>query len=102
MKKCLFLIVLILFLTSGCNKEYYCDNGDTLKGTTCITKKTTPAQIEYYCTMKQAYLIGNRCLIYYGSYANYSVDAQARYYCTDGYLSGSSCIIESTYNAYER
>ena len=52
MKKiCLALIV--LFLCTACTgvlkKEYYCDSGDELKGTSCIKKNRTPATPKYAC-----------------------------------------------------
>ena len=110
MKKRIGLLIVSVFLiivVTGCGgsiaKEYYCDNGDTLKGTSCVKQNTTPAQVQYNCNGKGNYshLEGNRC-VYYAIYGTFSVAANETYYCSSGYLDGSSCIIESTYNAYER
>ena len=102
MKKIVFFIGIVLLLITGCSKSYYCDSGDTLKGSTCITERTTPAQIEYYCTVSQYYLEGTRCVRDFGMAGKLYLNTSQRYYCTSGYLSGTQCIIESTYNAYER
>ena len=98
--------VIILFwgflLLMGCSiihqKEYYCDEDDELKGTTCIKKHVTNAQEQYYCDgHTYTRLDGNRCCSQY-----FCVAANVRYYCSNGYQYGSDCIIETTYNAYER
>ena len=102
MKKVFFVIGILLILTTGCSKEYYCDDGDILKGTSCISERKTPAQIEYYCSMSQYYLNGDKCVRNFGSAGSLYVNANKRYYCTSGYLSGTVCIIETSYNAYER
>lgn len=102
MKKVLFVSIITLLFVTGCEKEYYCDSGDTLKGTSCITQKKTPAQVEYYCSISSYSLVGNKCEKSYGMAGKISIAADTRYYCTSGYLQGSSCIIETTYNAYVR
>lgn len=100
MKKTLSLVLLLLI--TGCSKEYYCDNGDTLKGTTCVTKNTTPPQVQYYCSKSGYHLSEDRCISDFGGYYAISIMADKKYYCTSGYLKGNYCIIETTYNAYER
>lgn len=97
------IIIICLILITGCiSKEYYCDSGDILKGTSCISQNETPAQIEYYCSDLQYHLSGNKCYRNFGSAGTLSIRADERYYCTSGYLKGHKCIIETTYNAYIR
>ena len=98
MKKFIIISLIPLFCIclTGCG-QYRCDSGDELKGTTCISTKTTPAQREYYCNLSGYYLTGNRCVNKWGV----EYDAKKRYYCTSGYLNDNNeCVIETTYNAY--
>lgn len=104
MKKILSLICIIVLsmIITGCGeKEYYCDNGDTLKGTSCISKNTSPATPVYTCRdQASTYLVGDQCC--YRS-SNICLNAKVdSYTCSSGYLEGNSCITETTYNAYVR
>lgn len=105
MKKILNLsfVVVISFLITGCGEnEYFCDDGDILKGTSCITKRQSNAQIEYYCDSYFNILEGTRCTVrnFDGTMSSVNVPAKQRYTCSSGYLEGRKCIIETTYNAY--
>lgn len=102
MKKILLLII-IMFCTA-CSigeKTYYCDDGDELKGTTCIKKNSTPAISNYTCKRHPGtYLNGNQCVSYSFSSIAFNADVDS-YTCYSGYLDGDECIIETSYNAYE-
>lgn len=104
MKKVLFVYGLVLML-SGCGeKEYYCESGDQLKGSSCVSTQKTPAQVQYYCEGYFGLVDGNRCYAqsFNGNKTYSPVPAKEKYYCTSGYLQGTNCIIETTYNAGER
>lgn len=104
MKKILKLscIIILLILITGCGeKEYYCHNGDTLKGTSCVSKNYSPASPVYTCRYQAGtYLVGDQCCYRSSNICLYAkVDS---YICSSGYLDGDKCITETTYNAYVR
>ena len=105
MKKKISVVLLcgvILLGVCGCgnetSKEYYCDNEEhELRGTTCVIKTKQQAQFQYTCSKGET-LVGSKCR----SFSGITTSADKEYYCVQGILDGSWCIIESTYNAKTR
>ena len=102
MKKILSLscIIVLFMIIAGCGeKEYYCDNGDTLKGTSCVSKNSSPASPMYTCRYQAGtYLVGDQCCYHSSNIClNAKVDS---YTCSSGYLEGNKCVTETVYNAY--
>lgn len=99
MKKIIVLILLVITL-SGCKAEYYCYENDILRGKTCIIQHTTPAQISYDCSnysRNDFILKGDKCCAQNSNMFCYP--AAKKYNCPSGYLDGTNCIIETTYDA---
>lgn len=102
MKKIIILFLLGLSLC-GCKNEYYCENGDILRGNICIIQRTTPAQVVYSCENKDGYILKNdKCCNASPLHSSYCIEADKSYLCSSGYLSGSNCIIETTYDALKK
>ena len=99
MKKIIVLILLGITL-SGCKAEYYCYENDILRGKTCIIQHTTPAQVIYSCENKDGYILQNdKCCNASPLHSSFCIEADKSYTCSNGYLSGTNCIIETTYDA---
>lgn len=92
------ILFLLLFLLTGCGFQKMCDEGDTLKGNSCVQKHISDAQVEYTC-LNDYYLKDGRC--YHSNFPNgYTRKPTKKYYCTSGYLKNDKCIVETTYDAY--
>lgn len=79
----------------------HCDEGDILKGNTCIVRHSTPAQITYDCsnyTRNDFILRGDKCCAQNSNIFCYP--AAQKYNCPSGFLEDDECIIETTYPAY--
>ncbi len=79
----------------------HCDEGDILKGNTCIVKHSTPAQVVYDCSGHPSYIVkGDKCCHASPLYSSNCLPADKSYTCLEGYLEDDECIIETTYPAY--
>lgn len=91
----IMLIVLIVVLVN--NAQLQCEDGDELRGKSCITENSFKATPIYKCSISQQTLIGDKCCSSDGR----CLDARVDYYtCSSGYLEGHSCIVETVYEPY--
>ena len=101
MKKVLIMLIgICLSLSlSGCGFQKMCDDGDILKGKTCIQEHISDAQVEYQCLFGY-YLKNGRCYHNILDYTGVTMTPQKKYYCSSGYLRDNKCVVETTYDAY--
>lgn len=109
---------LISFATQKFN-GYYCDDSvynEKLVGDKCVYYLKTLALVLEECpNFYRKY--GSRCRLNYGNYSSKClngqllwggfcydeyVDYEKKYYCLDGELEGTECVVEYSYSAFER
>ena len=103
MTKKLILLILMEIILTGCSAEYYCYDNDILKNKTCIMQHTTPATISYDCSnysRNDFILKGDKCCAQNSNM--FCHPAAKKYTCPSGYLDGTNCIIETTYDALRK